>query len=384
MSAKYYRNLLTQQTRIEAFRAALRRVIRPGDRVLEIGTGVGTFAFFAADAGAGRVWAVDGDPIVHVAKSVARRNDYADRIEWIRGWLPDVKLPEPADVVVFEDFPSRLLDTRVFQLLADLHARYAAPACRFVPAAARFWVAPVSSESLHTEIAPFGPSEQAYGIRWDSVREYVANAPLQVAIPPDALAGPPAPLSALRFATPPNVAALRGRAAWTLDRATAVHGLAYWFDLELAEGITLSNGPGADPGSWGHLFLPCDPPLPVAAGARLAAEVGPDVLAGGAPGWLGWTVAAGTAERRGHEFASVPAALADLAAVSPEGTPHLSRRAQLEAVVLHLTDGRRTVASIAAGLRASYPEIGADEALRLVGETLRNRTAAPARREEGP
>lgn len=384
MSTKYYRDLLTQQTRIAAFRDALRRVVRPGDRVLEIGTGVGTFAFFAADAGAARVWAVDGDPIVHVARSVARRNRYGERIEWIRGWLPDVTLPEPVDVIVFEDFPPRLLNPRVFSMLGHLHARYTASGCRFVPSAARLWAAPVSSEQLHAEIAPFGPSEEAYGLRWDDVREHVANMPLQIAIPSAALAGVPVELAHVRFAVPPDTAGLRGRAEWTIGEASTIHGLAYWFDLELAEDITLSNGPGAAPGSWGHLFLPCDPPLSVAAGERLTAEVGPDVLAGGAPGWLSWTLGAGRVTRRGHEFASVPAALADLTAGSPDGIPHLTRRARIEAAVLQLTDGRRSVANIATGLRASYPEIGPDEALRLVGEILRNRAGAPLEEGEGP
>ncbi|MGD2175984.1 MAG: 50S ribosomal protein L11 methyltransferase, partial [Candidatus Brocadiaceae bacterium] len=61
-SVKYYRDLLGDRERIEAFRRAIQRAVQPGDRVLDVGTGLGTFAFFAADAGASVVWAVDGDP----------------------------------------------------------------------------------------------------------------------------------------------------------------------------------------------------------------------------------------------------------------------------------------------------------------------------------
>ena len=65
---QYYRDLLKQSERIEVFREAIAAVVLPGDSLIEIGSGLGTFAFFAADAGAANVWAVDGDPIIHVAR----------------------------------------------------------------------------------------------------------------------------------------------------------------------------------------------------------------------------------------------------------------------------------------------------------------------------
>jgi len=63
---------------------------QPGDKVLEVGTGLGTYAFFAAQAGAGHVWAVDRDPVIHAAAMVCKTNGLHDRITFLRGDICEV------------------------------------------------------------------------------------------------------------------------------------------------------------------------------------------------------------------------------------------------------------------------------------------------------
>ena len=370
---KYYRDLLMQEQRIEAFRRAIGAVVRPGDRVLDVGTGLGTFAFFAADAGADQVYAVEVDPVIHVAKAVARLNGYADRVRFVRGLLPEVSLPQPVDVVIFEDFPSHLLGGGVFRLLRAVHEKYVAPGVRAVPQAGEVFLAPVSSAGLAAEVLPFGPSDAAYGIDWSPSREYVANAPLKRAIAPDSLLAPPRLVGQVRFDAAPHMEAVGGRATWRLEREAVVHGLAYWFDLDLGGGERLSNAPGAEPGSWGHLFLPLDPPLRVRAGDEIAAEVRAEPRADGAPGWLAWEVVAGAERRRGHEFAAAPASLSDLTMASPDAVPALALRGATELRVLGLTDGKRSIRDIAREIVAQRPDLTQPDAERLVAGVLYNK-----------
>lgn len=367
---KYYRDLLAQEQRIEAFRRAIAAVVRPGDRVLDVGTGLGTFAFFAADAGAKQVYAVDVDPVIHVASAVARLNGYADRVRFVRGLLPEVALPEPVDVVIFEDFPANLLGGDVFRLLRAVHERYAAPAVRSIPAAGELFVAPVSSTELAHEVAPFGSDEVLYGIDWGPSREYVANAPLKRAISPESVVAPPQPLGQVRFDALPEARALGGRAAWRLEREALLHGLAHWFDLDLGGGERLSNAPGAEPGSWGHLFLPVDPPLPVPVGQTVEAALHADPRSDGAPGWLAWEMVAGGERRRAHEFAAAPLSLSDLTMASPDAVPSLARRGATELRVLGLTDGTRSIREIAREIAAERPDLTQLDAERLVAGVL--------------
>jgi SAM-dependent methyltransferase len=370
---KYYRDLLTQEQRTEAFRRAIGAVVRPGDRVLDVGTGLGTFAFFAADAGADRVYAVESDPVIHVAKAVARLNGYEDRVRFVRGLLPEVNLPEPVDVVIFEDFPPHLMGGSVFRLLRAVHERYAAPAARAVPRAGEFFLAPVSSMELWTEVAPFGPAETAHGIDWSPSWEYVANAPLKRAVAPESLLAPPQLVGRVRLDTTPDVAAVGGRGAWHAEREAVVHGLAYWFDLDLGGGERLSNAPGAEPGSWGHLYLPIDPPTRVSAGGEIQAEVKAHPRPDGAPGWLAWKVVVQGERVRGHEFASAPASLSDLTVASPDAVPSLAARGATELEVLGLTDGSRSIRDIAREVAGQRPNMTQADAERLVAGVLHDK-----------
>jgi hypothetical protein len=376
----YYRELLRQSTRIEPFRRAIRAIVGRQDRVLEVGAGVGTYSFFAADAGAAHVWAVEGNPVIHVAETIAQLNGYAGRIEFLRGWIPEVTIPDRATVLIFEDFPPRLLDARCFRLLEKLRERYLEPDARILPQRGRLSVVPVYLEANRvSSLAPLGGDDEvAYGIDWAPTREYVANTVYHLTVPSEAVRGTPQVLADLPFDRMPEAGEIGGEAVWMYERDTDINGLAYWFDLELVPGERLSNAPGVSPGSWGQLFLPLDPPMVVPAGQTLEVSVRPERLTDGAPGWLFWRATTAESDGRGHEFASAPAAFADLYQESPDAVPRLSEIGTIEAEILQLVDGRRSVGEIAAQLRTARAYLGHDDVVRMVLRALRGKTIRPA------
>jgi hypothetical protein len=372
----YYRELLQQSSRVEPFRRAIQSVVGPDDRVLEVGAGIGTYSFFAADAGAARVWAVEGAPIIHVAETIAKLNGYAGRVEFLRGWVPDVPIPERATVLIYEDFPSRLIDAPTFRLLGKLRERYLSPDAVFVPGRARLLAVPVHLDSSVVQaLTPLGGADDVlYGVDWAPSREYVINSVHRVTVPPDSVTQIPAVFSDISLSVQPAVEDIGGAASWTYQQETIVNGLVYWFDLELVPGEWISNAPGALPGSWRQLFLPLDPPLVVPAGGSLRAGVKPERLTDGAPGWLSWWANAGGSDVRGHEFAGNPASFADLYGESPDAKPRLSERGQIEARVLQLVDGERSVSDIAADLRTTFDGLTLAEAEQLVVGALHGKT----------
>lgn len=371
----YYRDLLEQSTRIEPFRRAISSVVGPHDRVLEVGAGLGTYSFFAADAGAARVWAVEGDAVIHVAEAVARLNGYGDRIEFFKGWIPEVWLPDRASVMIFEDFPPRLMDARTYRLFGDLHDKYLTPEVCCVPSRALLYAAPVNAAfGVVSTLAPLGnDGEFAYGIDWTPTREYVTSTVFHLSIPTDALAATPAVLAELSLSRQPAAEEVGGTATWTCDTDLQVNGIAYWFDLELSPGVWVSNAPGVSPGSWGQLLLPLDPCVSVAAGEVLEVGVESERLRDGAPGWLSWRANGGGGEVRGHEFGSMPASFSDVYAESPDSVPELSETGWIVARVLELVDGKRSVSAIAAELRRRFHGLGEVEAERIVVRELQGR-----------
>lgn len=106
-----------------AFREAIGQVVRPGDVVVDAGAGTGILSFFAAVAGASKVYAVEIDALL--AKSLAisiAMNGLEDRITVINGDAVTAELPHDVDIFIGELIETGLIDeeqVRVVNALRD-------------------------------------------------------------------------------------------------------------------------------------------------------------------------------------------------------------------------------------------------------------------------
>lgn len=97
--------------RTTAFRDAIRRTVRSGDVVLDAGAGSGILAFFAAQAGARKVYAVEVDEALCDRLRInAERNGLGSVVEVICSDVRDLTLPGQVDVVLAEMIETWLLD----------------------------------------------------------------------------------------------------------------------------------------------------------------------------------------------------------------------------------------------------------------------------------
>ncbi|HSX23527.1 MAG TPA: 50S ribosomal protein L11 methyltransferase [Candidatus Saccharimonadales bacterium] len=102
---------LIDKKRTEAFRAAIKATVLPGNTVVEVGAGTGILSLFAAAAGAQRVIAVEIDPILaRSLRQTVHDNDFEHIIEVVEGDATVVDLPQDADVVIGELVETGLID----------------------------------------------------------------------------------------------------------------------------------------------------------------------------------------------------------------------------------------------------------------------------------
>ncbi|MDH5803606.1 MAG: 50S ribosomal protein L11 methyltransferase [Gemmatimonadota bacterium] len=371
----YYRGLLSQTKRLEAFKSAIQKVVTTDDTVLDLGTGLGTYAMFAADLNPKMVWAIDPDPIIRVARNVAVANGYDGRIDFIEGKAPGVRLPEKASVLIYEDFSQRLLDEPRFRLLQSVHAEYLAKGAKVIPCRAKFKMALVSYRPVRELLFGFGSEgdETHLGIDWSQTRYALGGTPLPVNLPPEALATEPAEAGEISLASPPKIDSLDLSAEWEASGRIEADGVLLWFDMELADGVWMSNAPGAEQASWGSVYLPLDPILRLEPGVRVSAEVKPSRVSGDAPGWLTWTVKAGDEERWGSEFESGQTPDDAVLLASPDVVPILDGAGEAEALVLSLVDGKRTIGEVIFELRDRLGDLSEAEAGRIVVRVLQGK-----------
>ncbi|HYR07256.1 MAG TPA: 50S ribosomal protein L11 methyltransferase [Longimicrobium sp.] len=349
--------MLADRVRMDAYEAALARVVRPGSVVLDIGTGTGMMALIACRLGARKVYAVDPGDSVHLARAVARSAGFADRIEFIQDVSTRVELPERADVAVSDLRGVLPLFEQHVASIADARDRLLAPEGVLVPRRDTMYAAPVEAEEEHRRVTePW--DAHARGFDLAVPRRAALNTWTKTRILPDQLLAEARVWAELDYRTlrDPEV---RATLAWTVDRAGAMHGIAAWFVTELAEGIGYTTGPEGPETIYGTAFFPLLHPVPVDAGDAVQVELQARLI-GEEYVWVWNTRVEGNggakADFRQSTFLSQPARPADLRKRAHDFRPVLGEQGRMDAMLLGMMDGGATLETIAHELRRRFPE----------------------------
>ncbi len=91
-SAPVHIRMLNDDRRTSSFQLAIRRTVKPGDVVIDIGTGTGVLAITAAKAGARHVYAIEATGMSKIARRMVEANCVGDRVTVVEAHSFDVNL----------------------------------------------------------------------------------------------------------------------------------------------------------------------------------------------------------------------------------------------------------------------------------------------------
>ena len=265
----YHRVLLADTTRTIAFRDAIRRVVKESDVVIDLGSGSGALAFFAAEAGARKVYAIEQQHVADVAAFLARHLGFADRIVVVHGRSTKIELPERATVLVTEMLDAFGLEALILSLTIDARARLLTPDATIIPRRVVLSAVPVELPNDYETVAWW--STERYGFDLSPLRTFASNTMFTTSIAATAYLASPAELIDIDLATieDPTVT---GNASFEVARDGTLHGFGGWFTATLADGITLTSQE-PDATHWQQAFLPLEQPIPVSRGTRVELEL---------------------------------------------------------------------------------------------------------------
>jgi ribosomal protein L11 methylase PrmA len=87
--------MIADKIRTESYRRAIFKTVKPGDVVLDLGTGTGILAYFACQAGAKKVYAIDFlEETIGMAKQIGAQNSFRNRVRLIQKLSHRACLPE--------------------------------------------------------------------------------------------------------------------------------------------------------------------------------------------------------------------------------------------------------------------------------------------------
>lgn len=115
---------MSDTERTGAFRNAIFDVVKPGDRVLEIGAGTGILSIFAGQAGAREVVAIEKDPyIAEIARTNVVNNDLQKVVKVVcsDGLNFELEDSNPFDVCILELLTTGLIEESQVEAINFLH-----------------------------------------------------------------------------------------------------------------------------------------------------------------------------------------------------------------------------------------------------------------------
>ena len=302
--------MLADDTRASAYAAAIRAVVRPGDRVLDVGAGFGFFSALAARAGAAHVDAVETNPAVHLGPRLAQANGCADRIAFHHVDVERLELPQKADIIISDLRGPTPFARRSLATMIDARRRLLRDGGIVVPLSDTMFVAPCRlPDTVRRDLyAAFGRE----GLDTSPVERIVRDTPYRSPIQASDLIASGREWAQVDYATVLS-ADVQGGADWTFAEPDAVAGLAVWFATRLTADIGFSSEPGAPTRVYRQIFLPIGTPIQVARGERLRVRLTLRlVLDEYIWAWTGWiTAAGGTVEREAFNQNSIADAVLD-------------------------------------------------------------------------
>jgi hypothetical protein len=143
-TAKLHGSLLDDRRRTSAFMSAVERAVRPGDVVVDIGTGTGILALAAARSGAERVYAIEAGEIARYARLIFAANSVDDRVVLIERFANQVVLPERCDVLIAELIGHDPLAEKILSTVRVALRRFLKSDARLIPSGIRLHCVPVT------------------------------------------------------------------------------------------------------------------------------------------------------------------------------------------------------------------------------------------------
>lgn len=157
--------------RINANYEAIRRAVKPGDVVVDFGTGNGILAMFAAQCKPKKIYALDHSDFIEIAKEVADYNGYGHLIEFLQINSRDFSLSdEKADIIIQDQMGEALFDENMLDNVLDLKRRVLKPQGRILPARFQLFLEPVNLKFDHK--APFIWEQNLHGVDFSCLRDH--------------------------------------------------------------------------------------------------------------------------------------------------------------------------------------------------------------------
>ncbi len=244
--------LLRDKVRMDAYAAAIKKAVKKGDVVTDIGCGSGILAFLALKAGAKHVHAIEVEPnTLALAKKLAALNGLSNKITFHKGLSTEVKGLPKADLVISELFGSIGLNENLLAVVIDAKSRLLKPQGKLLPESVDCFVVPCENKWW----ADFSKElSSVNGFNMFDLEDVDMGTPIIDIAEKEFLSKPQkfCSLDLYKVTKPFVFSDLK----FKISKDASLNSFAAWFETRLFENIALSTASSSPPTHWKQCLLP--------------------------------------------------------------------------------------------------------------------------------
>ncbi|ELK07031.1 Histone-arginine methyltransferase CARM1 [Pteropus alecto] len=251
--------------------------------ILDVGCGSGILSFFAVQAGAKRVYAVEASSVAQYAEMLVKNNHLSDKIIVLPGKIEEISLPEAVDVIISEPMGYMLFNERMLE--SYLHSKKWLKANGMMfPTFSDIHLAPFSDEQLYMEHysrANFWYQQCFYGVNLSSLRgaavdEYFRQPIVDTFDIRILMARSVKYTVNFMDAEEADLHRVEIPFVFQMAQSGLIHGLAFWFDVAFVGSLVtvwLSTAPTEPLTHWYQVRCLLQTPLFAKEGETLSGKV---------------------------------------------------------------------------------------------------------------
>ncbi len=254
--------------------------------VVDVGTGTGILALFAAQAGAKTVYAIEASAIAENAKQLVKANGYEEVVKVIQGKVEDIDLPEKVDVIISEPMGFLLVHERMLEVFVHARTKWLKPSGKMFPTTGTIYICPFSDSEIFEEqklSTSFWDQSSFYGVdltkaKNTALKEAYAQ-PIVGYFSPNMLVSDEHVKHVIDFSKvseKDGFEKIRIPFSFTVTKTSIVHGMACWFDVKFfgtQAVVCLSTSPFSPDTHWYQCRLLLPKPIAVNETQTISGEM---------------------------------------------------------------------------------------------------------------
>ena len=244
--------------------------------VVDVGTGTGILALFAAQAGAKTVYAIEASAIAENAKELVKANGYEEVVKVIQGKVEDVNLPEKVDIIISEPMGFLLVHERMLEVFVHARAKWLKPEGKMFPSTGTIYICPFSDNEIFEEQSlstSFWDQTNFYGVNLTKAKQKAFDEafaqPIVGYFSPTMLISNKHVTHVIDFSTvseKDGLEKIKIPFSFVADKTSIIHGMACWFDVKFFGSqavVCLSTSPFSPDTHWYQCRLLLPKPIAV-------------------------------------------------------------------------------------------------------------------------